>query len=556
MSATGTHVVRHYTDPLLYLLSSALLVRVATALFLKQPGYMDAYYYYNAAESLYRGQGLTDHVLWNYLSDPQGLPQPACLYWMPLTSLVIYPFLRLFGNSFRAAQIPSIILSTAVVWLTYRVGQDHFMKGQDARLKSQEADFKGVTCAVLAAIWAIFAGFYTTFWVTTDSFALFAVVAGLALYAGGRGLQDLRTMWFVWAGGLAGLAHLTRADGWLVLVALLLALCILAWRWPHQRGWLIRSALCTVGLYLAVMSPWFYRNWREAGMLLGGGLQTLFLRSYDELFSYGREFSLTSYLEWGWPAILQSKLQALWFGVQNLVVVNLMIFLTPFAVWGLWIRRKRAELLPFAFYAILVYLAMTLLFTFPGMRGGLLHSSTVLLPWFFAAAASGLREFVQFMCARRASWQPVAAYRFFAVAYVLLAVFLSAGLFWNKVAGRGGQDVPWNERNVVYSEVGEWLAQHSQSNSPVMVNDAPAFYYFVHRPALSIPNETLDKVIEAGRRYGVGFLVLEADHPRPLDDLYRGQEPCSGLELVHELKATGSSGFRGPVRIYRLEQSS
>ena len=610
------HHVQKKSRPIIYILSLVLLLRIVTALFLTQPGYMDAYYYYNAAESLYQGQGFTDHVIWNYLSDPRGLPQPACLYWMPLTSLVIYPFFVLFGDSFRVAQIPFILLSTVLVWLTYRLSLDLGTKRQSfmappaplakgaegasmpipraaspAPLAEEaegssmpipraaspsllaegaegssmpipraaspsplvggtEGGHPDVNCAVLAAIWMAFAGFYTVFWVTLDSFALFAVVAGLALYAAGRGLRDGRVAWFVLAGGFAGLAHLTRADGPLVLVAVLLALCVLAWRRPPERGRLLRAALVASIAYLVVVFPWLYRNWRETGFLMGsGGTQALFLRDYDELFSYGRELSFTSYLEWGWSAILQSKLQGLWFGVQNLLVVNLMIFLTPFAAWGLWVWRKRSELLPFVLYAALVYLSMTLLFTYPGMRGGLLHSSTALLPWLFAAAACGLREFIRFMAAHRSGWNPDTAYRFFFVAFILLAALLSGFLFLNNVSGRSGQNPPWNERNTVYIEVGEWLAQNHRDVAPVMVNNAPAFYYFVHRPALSIPNEAPDTVIEAARRYGVEYLVLEADHPAPLKALYEGRETIAGMELVAGL-TPGES-----VKIYYLERS-
>ena len=41
------------------------------------PTYFDSFYYFNAAESLASGHGLTDQVLWNYLDDPAGLPRPA-----------------------------------------------------------------------------------------------------------------------------------------------------------------------------------------------------------------------------------------------------------------------------------------------------------------------------------------------------------------------------------------------------------------------------------------------------------------------------------------------
>ena len=301
------------------LLLFVLSVRVITAVFLQQPGYMDAYYYSNLAENLYRGHGFVDYVIWNFLGMPLVIPQPACLYWMPLTACVVVPFYHVFGASFSVAQIPFILLSTALAWIAYRVSIE--ISGQRDQ-------------ALLAGILIGLSGFYTVFWVTTDSFAPFAVVAGLSVYAAGRGLKSGRRGWFALSGGLAGLAHLTRADGILVFVAVVLA--VLVWGCTSQRrDRLIVALSLTMVAYTLVMSPWFVRNWQVTGNPLGqGGLQTLFLRDYDELYSYGRELTLSHYLSWGWRAILSSKLDAVWFGIQNLVVVNLMIFLAPLAAWG------------------------------------------------------------------------------------------------------------------------------------------------------------------------------------------------------------------------------
>ncbi len=79
-----------------------------------------------------------------------------------------------------------------------------------------------------------------------------------------------------------------------------------------------------------------------------------------------------------------------WLNLQRLWVENLLIFLLPFTVLGLWRLRRERLLWPFFLYAPLLFAAMTLAFTFPGMRGGLFHSGGALLPFFFAAAGPGL----------------------------------------------------------------------------------------------------------------------------------------------------------------------
>ena len=528
---------RYASDRLfVWLCIAVLFVRLATAWPFEQPSYMDAYYYYNLAETLYRGEGFTDYVLWNFLDGPEGLPRPAGLYWMPLSSVLIWPFFELLGPTFRAAQIPFILLSTLLALLAYRVAFD---LSNDRR----QALFVGLLIA--------FSGFYTVFWVTTDNFAPFAVFAGLAFYAAGRGIREGRLLWFVACGLSSGLAHLSRADGMLVAVAVLVSLPLAAWRGRLSRREAVIAAGVIVVCYLGTMFPWLYRNLRITGMpLAGGGIRTLFLRDYDELFAYSSLPSLDSYLSAGWTAILRSKADALWLGVQNLLAVNLMVFLAPLALWGLWPWRRKVEIWPVALYAVLLYFSMLLLFTFPGMRGGLFHSSAALLPWLFAAAAHGLEAFVRSVAGHRRQWNPATAYRFFAWGGIGLAVLLSAFLYWRAVSGGSpGSATPWNDRYRVYETVASRLkGQSGVEGDLVMVNNAPGFYYHAHRPAISIPNEGVDAVLDVARRYGVGYLVLEYDHPRPLDALYAGEETYGAVELVEELD--DPSGV--PVRIYRL----
>jgi hypothetical protein len=205
----------------------------------------------------------------------------------------------------------------------------------------------------------------------------------------------------LFTGLLIGLSHLARADGLLLWPAFALLLIIILWRQRREaiHGSLaegsdskaVTMANCVAWLlaalagYLVILAPWFWRNWTVIGSpLSGASTKTIFLRSYADLFSYSADLSLGSYLAWGWRAIIQSKLSA---GLHNLAVLlgALQFHLAPMALVGLWQLRSRREYLPFFVYASTLYLAMTLVFTFPSTHASMLHSTGALLPFLFAA---------------------------------------------------------------------------------------------------------------------------------------------------------------------------
>ena len=194
------------------LIFAALALVVAFALtrgLVAQPGFTDAFYHFNAADRLARGDGLTDPYLWTYIGAPDHLPAPSHLYWMPLTSLLAAAGMALLGapGTYAAAQLPFTLLfaGTALVgfWLGGKIGG-------------------GRRHAWVAGLLTLFSGYYTRFWGATDTFAPYALIGSLCLVALGLAverLSDSRRAYSLClaAGALAGLAHLTRADGLLLL---------------------------------------------------------------------------------------------------------------------------------------------------------------------------------------------------------------------------------------------------------------------------------------------------------------------------------------------------
>ena len=496
------------------LFALALAIRLLTAWPLRQPGYTDAYYYAVGARQLHQGQGFTEPFIWNYLEPPAGVPHAGYQYWMPFAAMLGGLGMALLGDSFRALQAPFVLLSALLPLVAYAVAWDLTGKHRHA---------------ILAGLLAIFPGFYAHVLVLPDNFAPFALAGSICLWAAGRGLCDRRPLWFGVAGLAAGFGHLTRADGILLAgVALAAAGPVARHRAtvprstqssPREKGLGILAAnlAMVVAGYLLVMGPWFIRNWRVFGTpLAGAGIQTLFLTSYDDMFAYGRPPTLQTYLAWGWGPILKSKAEALLLNLQRLWIENLLIFLLPFSALGLWRLRRERLLWPFFLYLPLLFLTMTVAFTFPGMRGGLFHSGGALLPFFFAAAGPGLEVALHWAARRIHGWQAGRAWLVFSAGLVGLAVLLTVLALWRAGVLSGS----WNDRNHGYADIGDWLAGQGADDAVVMVGDAPGFTWQTGHLSIAIPNEPLDTILAVADRYGARYLVLDSTRPRTTDALY------------------------------------
>ena len=502
----------------------ALVARVALALPQAQPGYMDAYYYTVGAQQLAEGRGFTEPFIWNYLDDPQGLPRPSHQYWMPLPSILAALSMRALGVNFRAAQVPFVLLSALLPVIAYAIAWQISASRRHAWA---------------AALFALFSGFFLPVWSLPETFAPFAVFGALSLWAAGRGGR-----WGFAAGVCAGLAHLTRADG----VLLLLPALLLVWVRPRAApgksdaqvagraiAW---TALIFLG-YVVVMAPWLIHNWVTTGRLLSiAGTKTLFLTNYDDLYSFGKVLDLPTYLSWGAGDILRSKLDALWANLLTLIAVDGLVLLAPFAVVGFWQQRRDPLYQAAMIYGAALYLAMSLAFTFPGVRGGMFHSGAALLPFIFASAMVGLDAVVAWVAARRASWNVATARCVFTWGLVAMAVLVSGAIYASRVRN-------WNQADAVYAAIGERL--RNPSSDIVMVNNPPGYVYHTGQSAIVIPNGDVDTLLAAARRYGATWVVLDANRPAALAGLY--DQPPSDPRLT--LAQTFESGGK-PVYLFRV----
>jgi hypothetical protein len=486
------------------LIVGGALVAGLAALGERAPGYMDADYYWATAREIAGGRGLREPFLWNYLDDPTGLPHPSHLYWMPLTSFVAAAGAATLGEGFRAAQFPMFLLTAALPAATAALS---------LRL------FRRPVAALLAGALAAFSGFYLPYFVTTDTFILYTYTGAAALWLTAE--ASARPSWTRWLGtGVAiGFAHMTRADGALLLLPALLA----ALRATGRRG--LWSGGVLLG-YILVMGGWWARNVAAIGTPLAPGLtRSLWLTDYDELFTYPASLLSAAHLaSSGLAAFLGARLWALGENLKTLIGVNGLVFLLPLMAWGAWRERGRPIVRTAAIYLVLLLAAMSLVFPFAGARGGFFHSSTALMPLLWALAPVGLEEAVAWG-ARKRGWEGEQAGRVFAGAVVVLAAALTAGLYVPKVIGG-----PWDASQQTYAEAARMLRELDADPGVVCVNNPPGFHLASGFPAVVIPNggaESLGAVVEA---FDAGWVLLEANHPPALADLYARPDSLPWLE--------------------------
>ncbi len=229
-------------------------------------------------------------------------------------------------------------------------------------------------------------------------------------------------------GLLSGLLHLTRAEGFVWLLAGLLAILI----WSHDNrsysdpGKVIKlCSFCVLG-YLLVMGPWFIRNFSVFGTMLSPASdRTIWIREYNELFSFpASQISMSGWLATGWAQILQDRIWAAGLNLQTAVAVQGTILMFPFILVGMWHLRKHIQIRIAAITWFMLFSLMTLVFPFQGARGGFFHAGAALQPLLWSAAALGFDRVIQWGAYRR-GWDLTQSARVFAAGIIVMVLLLA-----------------------------------------------------------------------------------------------------------------------------------
>jgi hypothetical protein len=481
---------RHYL--LLFILALAILTLVAV--FEPSPGYMDADYYYAGGLQLNAGRGFTEPYLWNYLDDPIVIPHPSHAYWMPLASILVAAGAWFFGaGSWWAARAGFLLIAGLLPPLTAALAWS---------ITSRR------NLALMSGLLAVFPAFYLVFLPTTDTFGLYMLFGVLFLLVLFRKQSRINPFLL---GLLAGLMHLTRADGLLWLLVALFSVFYI-YPVPAAKRWIytVSSILITLLGYLLIMLTWFLRNYAIFGTPIApGGTKMLWITTYDQIFSYPASLlTLSAWLDSGIGAIVRVRTLALGLNLANAVSVQAEIILLPLVAVGFWGLRKDHRIQVGVVAWLLTLAAMTFAFPFAGARGGFFHSGAALQTLWWALAPVGLVRIIQWASQKR-RWDAVQAEKFFQPAIVVLVVLITAAVFLTRVAGLAGNPT-WSQEQAGYAQIKTFLdSKGMMPGDVVMVANPPGFYLASGNPAIALTNGGITSLDGAANQFNAKFVVLE-----------------------------------------------
>jgi hypothetical protein len=502
---------------LLILFVLGLAVPLAIAQFQSLPGYMDADYYFGGGIQLAKGNGFTEPYLWNYLSDPQGLPTPSHAYWMPLASIVAAVGMWIIGQTtFAAARLGFFLLAALVPLLTALLA---------FRFTSNR------TLSLLSGLLACFPIYYAPFLPVTDNYAIYMVL-GISFFFLLSSLSSSTrnpSLVFFGFGMTSALMTLARSDG---LLWLGISFLVAFWYAGKQvntntlqpaspnlqrstfnaqqlirilSSLLLHLSFLLLG-YLLLMSAWYARNLSVFGSLMApGGSRALWLTNYNDTFAYpASQLTMQSWLASGWEAILRVRLSALGINLLNAFAAQGGIFLFPFILVGLWQLRKDARVRLAALAWILLLAAMTVVFPLAGARGAFFHAGAALQPVWWVVAPIGLEAVVGAI--RRRGWLDERAFVIFRGALVGVAILMTAVIFIIRVLPG------WEREDGRYAAVENFLVQQgAPGNAVIIARNPPGYNVVTGRPAIALPAGGIPAILAVAARYDAHYLVLEPE---------------------------------------------
>ncbi|HEV7128824.1 MAG TPA: hypothetical protein VGN32_15440 [Ktedonobacterales bacterium] len=510
-------------------------IRLALATQLAFPPLGDAAYYIGVAQSLYHGRGFTIGNVWNYQPAPPAVAGPSNSYWGPLTSIVEWPSLLLFGDHLLAALLPDILAGALLVALTYWWGRRAFTlwlttSANDVAHAARAAHWLALGAAILMAVNAEFV--YQS--VSGDSTMLYGVLGFSAIViwertlSGGTadGRASQRSRRWSWQGAtpgawitgvLLGCAYLTRGSAIFLLAGVGGWWC---WQMAHRArrtatipaGYLVGAAAAALLGAGLVVAPWLVRQQLAFGHLFTSeAMQNALAFSLEDFSAYGAPPTLTAYLGHGAGALLALRISAFTDILRHVSDYAFYPTALPALVGLVLLARRVGAAALGLLNVLLLVVGFTLLFPAVSLFGGYYHSLASVAPFL----AWG--ELTLIYVAARWARQQLPLHVSLAPALLAIAVLLQVALLAFAVPA-----VAATARNDqrTFADATRWLrAHHAQV---VMATESTSLYYASGIPTIELPAaQSPDVAYACARRYGAEYLVIlrpAGQYPRILDE--------------------------------------
>ncbi len=504
----------------------ALVLRAVFAAQIVFPKPEDTAYYVGVARNLVEGRGLVSDAIWSYQTEPLVFPKAAFEVWLPLPTWLIAGSMTLFGISFAAAQVPTILVGAVVPVLAWRLAAD---VARERDLPTGRARTLAIGTGLTTAVYLPLL-LHSALPDSTMPFAALALGACLLMTRiahdpRGARVTDPR---LILLGVVLGLTALTRNEAvWLALTWV-----VLAW-FATSRPAAERLRLIAVAgvVALAVFAPWMARNLEAFGSPLPGqAITNAFSVTGFDIFAWNDEPTLSRYLAVGPARLLEMRLE----GIGHNLFSVLMLPGFPISLIGLiglpWAVRGRA-IRPVAMISAMTFLVTSLVFPVATTWGTFLHAAGPVHVLLVLSALLLLDAGFARLSGRLGWTRPVAWLG--ALLGVASALLFSAALLPGFGAGSRATATMYDELGTRMAAAGRPL---DASAGPVISN-FPIWMAETQRiPALALPDEPPLDVLDLVAAFpGTRYLVLvdaDGSHwPQDLDVGAPGSECFTPVAL-------------------------
>ena len=511
---------------MLAIVGAAFLFRVALLPLVHNPGLHDPVHYFNLGRRLAEGQGFTIDYVWHYSRIPPEI-RHGIDHWMPLAGAAAAAGIALGGATPIAAAGAFVLVGALAPLLTFCAAK-----------QLELAD----DAALIAALLAAFIPDLVASSLRTDTTALNVLFICAAFLLLNDGLRYGRKLSFVFCGGLAGLAYLTRNDSLVFFPVMVVTLALYAGaggRRLRPRALIIAASLVGAA-FLVVIAPWLWRNQQELGLLgTAEASRMFFMVEQADHYAYGMPLTWESMLQRQSPGeLIGARLFQFAAAVKQILVslaFPLYVFIAAGA-WRLWRGCGLAGLLslaPALAWLLGILLVYPLLLPLKSQAGSFEKAFLTIVPLLVPLAALALHGFRR---RPRLRW-----------ALVGVTVLWLAGSSIDQFKRETEfADTYYGSIQVLVEALAGLPDVTGDGEIRLMAQDPYVMSYFGYASVMT-PLATRADTLELGRRFAIDYLMMPASRPA-LDALYLGEESDPRFVLAAHLADAGVV----PFELYRL----
>jgi 4-amino-4-deoxy-L-arabinose transferase-like glycosyltransferase len=540
-------LITHYS--LLFLM--ALLVRLVYALQITFPPLDDPAYYIQAARALNGPRPLDFEVgiIWNFQPFFATVQHPGMEFWMPLSSFAIWFSTKILGDNFFAAQLPSIIAGALLPLFAYAFARRFTPPGlsfisallvalnpllvYQSALPDSSMLYAALVCAALLLlprllertgkpkVWrALSFGLLTGLAYLARTPAVFLALTYFGFWILNFGFWILNFEFWIYLFKLRGAGaesskgsdsksqNLNNHEELIVNSQSPVPEGVSIVNSPkpiiNHQSLIVNPLWVLLGLALPV-GLWSSRNLMLFGFISSpAGTQTIFLFDYQDLFNYKTPINFQTWLAAGPGKIIGIRLEALgsaWSVLDKLSPPTVVIGAVGLAL--LTKREKTAR--PVAWYSLLLFLGVPLIFAVASLNGSYYHSAGSSAPFLAVGQVYLLWQGWLWWQKRRRGSRSVRPRPSPVLAIVLtLLILLNAGLL---LLNLGPVSAVHRQDADLYGRVKAWL---NANPAPVVITNQPATLNYVSNQAsVRLPaNEDLATLQEVAHKYGAKYIIL------------------------------------------------